>query len=83
MDTQLLFTRKLKIDATQVDAFGRLRPSALLEIAQEAYAMQSYQRKSVPELRTDGYFNGAVYGLAYSNVGEDTVGGDLFENLED
>ena len=36
MDTQLLFTRKLKIDATQVDAFGRLRPSALLEITQEA-----------------------------------------------
>lgn len=52
-----------------------------MEIAQEAYAMQSYQRKSVPELRTDGYYNGAVFGLAYSNVGEDAVGGDLFENL--
>ena len=35
------------------------------------------------QLRTDGFYNGAVYGLAYSNVGEDTVGGDMFENLED
>lgn len=54
-----------------------------MEVAQEAYAMQSYQRKSVPELRTDGYYNGAVFGLIYSNVGDDVTGGDFFENLEE
>ena len=63
-----------------LDFFGG---KTAMEVAQEAYAMQSYQRKSVPQLRTDGFYNGAVYGLAYSNVGEDTVGGDMFENLED
>ena len=64
----------------QLDFFGG---KTAMEVAQEAYAMQSYQRKNVPQLRTDGFYNGAVYGLAYSNVGEDTVGGDMFENLED
>lgn len=36
MDPLLIYTKTIKLDATQVDAFGRMRPSALLEITQEA-----------------------------------------------
>ena len=52
------------------------------EIANEAYAMQSFQRKLSKELRTDGVFNGAAYTLRFTDVGEDTHKNDLFENIQ-
>lgn len=36
MDRDLIFTRTLRLDATQVDRWGRMRPASLLEILQEA-----------------------------------------------
>ncbi len=35
MDAQMIFTRRTLLDATHVDRWGRMRPSALLEIMQE------------------------------------------------
>ena len=52
------------------------------EIANEAYAMQSFQRKLAKELRTDGVFNGAAYTLRFTDVGEDIHKNDLFENIQ-
>lgn len=53
-----------------------------LEIAAEAYALQDYQKKMAENLPTDGIFNGAVFTLHASEVGEDTHKNDLFENIQ-
>lgn len=55
------------------------------EMAQEAYALQDYQRKSLKgrDLKWgEGICDGSAYGLVYSEVGEDTGAGDLFEHLD-
>lgn len=55
------------------------------EMAQEAYALQDYQRKSLKGKNLiwgEGVCDGSAYGLVYSEVGEDTGAGDLFEHLD-
>ena len=55
------------------------------EMAQQAYALQDYQRKSLKGSKLvwgQGVCDGSAYGLVYSEVGEDTGAGDLFEHLE-
>lgn len=52
------------------------------QIATEAYAMQSYQRRTAKTLPTDGAYNGAAYVLQYSAVGDDVQKNDFFENLQ-
>ena len=54
------------------------------QVAEEAYALQDYQRKTVKKQHMgEGVFDGSLYGLYYSQIGEDTGIGDLFENLEE
>ena len=55
------------------------------EMAQQAYALQDYQRKSLKGSNLtwgEGVCDGSAYGLVYSEVGEDTGAGDLFEHLD-
>ena len=55
------------------------------EMAEEAYALQDYQRKSLKGRNLtfgEGVCDGSAFGLAYSQVGEDTGAGDLFEHLD-
>lgn len=54
------------------------------QVAEEAYALQDYQVKSLKGRDItygEGVCDGSAYGLYYSEVGEDTGLGDLFENL--
>ena len=55
------------------------------EMARQAYDLQDYQRKSLKGVRLqwgEGVCDGSRYGLVYSEVGEDTGAGDLFEHIE-
>jgi len=52
------------------------------EVAAEAYAMQSYQKRLAKTLTTNGAFNGAAYDLQYSAVGPDVMKNDFFENIQ-
>jgi len=53
------------------------------QVAEEAYAHQDYQRKTLPnKVMGEGVCDGSAYGLYYSSVGEDTGLGDLFEHIE-
>jgi len=52
------------------------------DMAEQAYALQDYQRKTVKgKTMGEGVCDGSLYGLYYSQVGEDTGAGDLFEHL--
>ena len=54
------------------------------EMAAAAYALQDYQEKSLKGKNLtmgQGVCDGSAYGLVYSEVGEDTGAGDLFEHL--
>ncbi len=61
-----------------LDFFGG---KTALEIAREAYAMQDYQKTLAKELPADGIFDGASFGLQFSDVGADEACNDLFENI--
>lgn len=55
------------------------------EIARDAYSFQDYQEKSLKGrgiVYGQGVADGTSYGLAFSQVGEDTGIGDLFENID-
>ena len=54
------------------------------QIAQEAYSFQDYQKKSLKGRDItygEGVSDGSAYGLVFSQVGEDTGSGDLFEHI--
>ena len=53
------------------------------QLAEEAYAMQDYQKKLAQTLPSDGIFDGSSYGLYFSTVGEDTQMNDLFEHISE
>ncbi|MBQ7455065.1 MAG: hypothetical protein IJS53_01370 [Clostridia bacterium] len=52
------------------------------EVAQEAYALQGFQRKRFPELTGEGVLDGSAFGLYFSSVGEDEAKNSLFEHLD-
>ena len=62
-----------------LETFGGLTAR---QVAEEAYAMQDYQRKRFPVLTGEGVLNGSVFGLYYSSVGEDEAKNDLFEHID-
>lgn len=53
-----------------------------LELAQEAYLLHVTQQRTEFVVTDEGETSCAAFGLAYSSVGEDVLGGDFFENLE-
>ncbi len=53
------------------------------QLAEEAYAMQDYQKKLADALPSEGIFDGSSYGLYFSSVGQDAQMNDLFENIGD
>lgn len=52
-----------------------------LELAQEAYAYHVTQQSTSFTVTDEGRTGNAKFSLVYSQVGEDQVGGDFFENL--
>ena len=55
------------------------------EIARAAYSLQDYQEKSLKGRGIaygQGVADGSSYGLYFSQVGEDTGIGDLFEHID-
>lgn len=52
-----------------------------LELAQEAYQMHVTQQTTNFIVTDEGETSCAQFGLAYSTVGDDVLGGDFFENL--
>ena len=53
------------------------------QMAEEAFAMQDYQKKTQKnKVMGEGVCDGSAYGLYYSQVGEDTGAGDLFEHID-
>ena len=52
-----------------------------LELAQEAYGYHVTQHTTSFVVTDEGRTGNAKFSLVYSNVGEDTVGGDFFENV--
>lgn len=57
MENPLIYTKELELDSTQVDAFGRLRTSALLEITQEVSGEHAHlQGAGREELAVHGLF---------------------------
>ena len=70
-----------------LDAFGG---KTALDVAKEAFRFHRSQqggsatykgKKYVFAVEDKGVFNNAKFGLAYSAVGADIVGGDMFENI--
>lgn len=53
-----------------------------LELAQEAYLLHVTQQRTEFVVTDEGETSCAEFGLAYSTVGADVLGGDFFENLE-
>lgn len=53
-----------------------------LELAQEAYLLHVTQQRTEFVVTDEGETSCAAFGLAYSTVGADVLGGDFFENLE-
>ena len=52
-----------------------------LELAQEAYAYHVTQQSTSFTVTDEGRTGNAKFSLVYSQVGEDQIGGDFFENL--
>ena len=54
-----------------------------LEIAQEAYALHVTQATTSFAVTDEGETSCAEFGLAFSTVGKDVIGGDFLENIPD
>lgn len=52
-----------------------------LELAQEAYALHVTQQTTGAEVTDEGETSNARFGLAYTSVGSDVLGGDFMENI--
>lgn len=52
-----------------------------LELAREAYALHITQQSTPFVIEDSGETSCALFGLAYTTVGPDTVGGDFMENI--
>lgn len=61
-----------------LDAFGG---KTALEMAKEGYALHVSQHFRDRPIEDSGEYDNAAYGLYYSSVGPDRLGGDFFENI--
>lgn len=52
-----------------------------LNVANEAYTMHVSQQEYHQNVYDSGDFSSAEFGLAYTTVGQDALGGDFFENI--
>ena len=61
-----------------LEAFGG---KTALEVAQDAYRLHVSQQKTTYVVTDEGATSNARFGLAYTAVGPDVVGGDFMENI--